>query len=361
MRRRIKYIIVAVLMVSCNRINPESDDFKGELISRIETKEGIAGTENVYRVYLNGLENYDTYGVEATGTYYDSPDGGALVPCSINKDLTFNAKDDSQGLRAKDGWYKMHIVYPPVEMTDIPDETDKRGYEIKRELNENDTEIYLSKAEVVKLDGVYLYDTQSRYVFDASAMPLKQPRSRIIVNFQCSENVSEITLRKVSFKNIISKGFFRPVEGIYYFKNDGSAEDDVIDEDLFAPENGEMITKDNPKELAATYILSMDYSENDAQGNPRWPLPSLVFEIGDSVNPVTLTVPLAWNFEQQKEYVFNIRMNHIYISGVTVTVSDWTSVNSGGTVTDPETWSLTIGEGGIVNWTQVNGITGTIE
>lgn len=360
MKQWITYVAVALSMVSCSRINLGSDDFKGELISRIETKEGVVPTEKVYRVYLNGLEEYYTAGVEATGTYYDSPERG-LVPCSINADLTFQRYDDAYGLRAGDGKYKMHIVYPPEQMTEIQGETGKKGYEINRVLGQDDREIYLSKAEEVKLEGVYLYDTESRYVFDASKMPLKQPRSRIKVNFKCSDNVTEITLRQVSIKNIIKRGYFRPVEGIYYFTYDGSDQDDVIDVDLFTSQEGEKITKTNPKELEDTYILSMDYSENDAQGNPRWPLPSLVFEIGDSETPVTLTVPLAWNFDQQKEYVFNIIMNHIYISGVTVTVSDWTSVNSGGTVTDPETWSLTIGEGGIVNWTQVNGITGTIQ
>lgn len=365
MMRRFTYLLSVLALISCDRIASEPDDFKRELVTQMATKG--TGSGNVYRIYLNGRENYDTRGIEVSGTYADLASGSPLVPCSITGELEFDDENPECGLRARDGDYMMHIVYPAVTMVPIDrmytggEDRGINGYLVKRILGTDDREIYFSPAREVKLSGVYLFDTRSNYIFDASDMPLKQPRSRVAVNFRCGEKIPQTTLRRVSFKNIVQQGYFRPVDGIYYFLNDGSDADNVTDVVLFESAEGELITQEHDKALDETYILSMDYGELTAQGNLRWPVPSLVFETGGSENPVVFTVSLGWNFEQQKEYVFNITMNSTYVN-MEVEVLDWDDVDADASVDNPQKWSVDFSMDGDNDfaWTPVTDIVGTI-
>ena len=360
MKHFITYVLLLFSLFACDRLGVDKDSANTHLVPQIDTKG--SGSGRVYRIYLNGIDSYETEGIETSGTYVDHVGGSSLTPCAVDEDYSYVEDDPSCGLRAKDSIYTMHIAYPAVEMERIPSDysggKEINGYLINRILGQNDEELYLSQPTGVNLSGVYLSDINgSQYIFDAEDMPLKQQRSRIAVTFKCGEKIGSTTLRNVSLKNIIKRGYYRPLEGIYYFLNDGSDQDDMEDVVLFDGE--EVIVTGASKALPETYILSMDYGETDSNNNPRWPLPSFVFTTGPDVgNEVTFTVALGWNFEPQKEYMFNINMNSMYMEmHVSVVDCEGDGVESG-SISDLGTWRI---EYPADDWVDIDNITGTIE
>lgn len=312
-------------VISCDE---HSDFCRPQAVNLVESiaTRGSKGDGRVYRVYLNGLEGHETQGIETSGTYVDNMSGGPLSPCTVTAGNEFDEIDSSCGLRSIDGYYKMHIVHPPVTMERIPDNRSQgrgiNGYLIERENTDQEKELFISRSADVYLSGVYLSDDSGlQYVFDASDMLLRQQRSRVSVRFICGSDIESTKLRSVSFRNIIRQGYYRPADGRFYILSDGSPDDDVEDVNLF---NGELVLDSGESvELEETHILSMNYGETDNQGNSLWPLPSLVFTTGeDEGNPVTFTVALGWLFEPQKEYVFYITMNSMHVN-IELGVAPW--------------------------------------
>ena len=115
------------------------------------------------------------------------------------------------------------------------------------------------------------------------------------------------------------------------------------------------------------YILSMNYGELDAEGRPRYPMPSLEIETGESDTDVVIfTAALGWDFRPQHAYEFTITINSVYIN-MTVTVIPWSeNENLDFEVDDTDIWQINFpinDNGGVVNlldWEKVAKQTGTI-
>ena len=351
MKRLLSYVFMIVTAVSCDMLSSGGGILSKDSVVQIFTKSSGAGGANgqsdnkVFRIYLNGPDDYDTKGIEVSGTYCDTG-AETLVPCSIDGNLEMIDEDSSCGLISRDGTYKMHIVYPAVTMVAIPEAyggssvegKPKNGYKITREPDAALREIMLSNAMMVKLSGVYLSDAtdpdaESSYIFDAGdPFLLKQPRSRITVNFKCGDEIQSAILKSVTFANLVKEGYFRPVDGVYYFDRESHLETLTLfpkEGDIPAGRTGIEVGMTEWKQLGTTALLSMDYSETTPQGAPKWPIPSLVFSTIDEYTQKegSFTVSLAWNFEKQMEYIFNITMNSTY-ANLSVEVRDWDYVET---------------------------------
>lgn len=375
MKRFLSYVLLIAAAASCGRLQSDGGILSEDSIVQFFTKssgEGSGGGSNkVFRIYLNGPDEYDTKGIEVSGTYCDTG-GDTLIPCSIDSNLEMTGEDSSCGLRSIDGTYKMHIVYPAVTMTEIPEKyggvSDGRtGYMITREPREGVEDIVLSNALMVKLNGVYLSDATdpnatSSYVFDAGdPFLLKQPRSKITVNFKCGDEVVSTILKSVDVTNLVKEGFFRPLEGVYYFNRQSHLESASLfpqEGDVPEGQSGVEVGKDSWKKLGSFRLLSMDYSELTPQGAPRWTIPSLIFTTADknTGKQGSFTVSLAWNFEKQMEYIFNITMNSTNAT-LSVTVKDWDPVETGTEVGESYGWSATVS---IDTWTNGSSSGGNI-
>ena len=113
------------------------------------------------------------------------------------------------------------------------------------------------------------------------------------------------------------------------------------------------------------YILSMNYGELDAEGKPRFPMPSLEIETGESdTDVIVFTAALGWDFRPQHAYEFTITINSVYIN-MTVTVIPWEEEdNQNSEVSDVETWQInfpiTDGVVNLLDWEKVEKQTGII-
>ena len=363
--KKLLYILTISLIFcyGCDNNGGAIDD-NGQLVEFTSTK-GV-GDGKAYRIYLNGIDGTDSEGVEATGTYCDKTDGEQFVPCEVDTDGKYVKDDDTKGLRAINGPYKMHMVYPAIAMTPIPyaGYTNLNGYFYQR----NGEGVAISQTSDVTLRGVYLSkDNGDEYIFDGSDMLLQQPRSRIKINFACGTAIQATTLQKLSFKNIISEGYYRPAESRFYY-SDANISDKVLF-DASAAGGAELtLSTGQSQELSIDeYILSMDYAEKDAQGNTKWPLPSFVIEIGETqAEVVSFTAAIGWLFKPQRTYLFTFTINSMYVN-VTVEALPWEDGgDNSGEVNNPEIWSIDFplkdgSENNLLEWEEIDGIHGEIQ
>ena len=206
--KHIIYLIIAVAAISCSKgsILKENNPAE-ELIGGIFTKG--TGDGKAYRVYLNGIDGTVTVGKEYTGTYADKTAGGEFTPCTVTQQGTFSAVDNTgeNGLRAIDGPYKMHIVYPAIGMSPIEGHSGINGYLFNRKLSQGEIPVYISDTLKVNVSGVYVIDenSDSQYIYDASNLDLKQQRSKINITFKCGESIPSTTLQYIIFKEFSGK------------------------------------------------------------------------------------------------------------------------------------------------------------
>ena len=356
---------MALSAISCSKVPvpvPESEDTFAGLITGIFTRG--TGNGNVYRVYLNGIDGTTTMGKEYSGTYADLTSGGQFTPCRVNSNGEFASADETgeSGLRATDGAYKMHIVYPAIAMTPIEGEEGLNGYLIYRQGAESP--LYLSNARNVNVSGVYIKEenSQGQYIYDATSLELKQQRSKITIIFKCGTEIESTTLHKIIFRNIIDNGYFRPADGRFYYRDEDVHSDDIY----IAPAGGLTLgTGETAKVVADQYILSMDYGEKDNQGNAKWPLPSFEIHIGsDASTTIDFTAALGWNFEPQNNYEFTITISSLYVQ-VDVYATEWRDNGTTGvTIGNPKRFTVQFpledGSDNILEWDQVHGGTGTL-
>lgn len=358
--------VMILLLVAC--VKPQDDDsaidVNAELVSSVFTK-GI-GSGKAYRVYLNGLSGTVTQGVETSGTYCDLIDGFQFVPCSVTDKGEYSASDDTKGLRAINGNYKMHIAYPAVAMAPIPYQgcEGMNGYFFKRRVDPGDVMLYLSEVKDVTLNGVYLTDERnSYYIYDASTMVLKQPRSLINIYFACGSKIQSTTLHKILLSNVIKEGYFRPVDGVFYYSdaNVSKGDDMVV---LYGDDASETaITLNAGQQILAVedvYLLSMDYSAKDASGAPLWPLPKFVFVTGeDDEQVIDLNASLAMNFQPQHTYDMIVTVNSTY-TNINIVSVPWTDEGGDTSVSDQESWSVDIPHAGM-DWDDAGDMSGVID
>ena len=364
MKRFALYIIILLTALSCDSIILEQPDNEIGPVSFSATKG--SGSGNTFRFYLNGLDGNNTVGIETSGTYLDQAANSPLLPCSVDANGAFTGLDDSKGLRSINGPYKMHIVSPAVEMQNIPNHTGMRGYFFGRNLEDDETPIYISNTIDVSLNGAYLdlLNGGGQYIYDASSQVLKQPRSKIKIIFECGDKTTKTTLQKITLANIIPQGYYRPFESRFYYDN--TINTVIYNTPLTLPKivNGNSVRKEN---LGINeHILSMDYSATNSDGSYKWPLPSFIMEIGEDADEVvTFTAALAYNFEFQHEYEFTIVINTMYVN-ISVVAKPWDDGGENSAIVEnPKKWSISFplkdGENVLLDWDKIGGITGTIQ
>ncbi|MBQ6572975.1 MAG: hypothetical protein IIX41_01490 [Bacteroidales bacterium] len=366
--RHIIYVIVAVVAISCSKEALKDDiGHLKELVNGIFTKG--KGDGKAYRVYANGIDGTVTVGKEYTGTYADLTLNGEFSPCTVNAAGEFVEVDNTgaSGLRAIDGPYKMHVVYPAIAMKPINGHNGINGYLFNRNLAQNEQPVYISNVINVNVNGVYVKEENAtgQYIYDASELMLKQQRSKINITFKCGTSITSTTLQDITFKNVIDKGYYRPADGRFYYEAD-----DVVSVDIYNPENAQtglvLTTGESMKVVENQYILSMDYGEKDSQGVPKWPLPSFEIKTGtSSTQSVTFTAALGWNFLPQNTYDFTITINSMYVD-ILITASAWVPNNPcEGDISDISSWNITLpledGSEHVLEWVEIDGGTGKIE
>ena len=365
-RKYIYLLITAVALtcsISCSKSAVTGEAPAENLISATFTKGN--GDNKAYRIYLNGIDGTVTVGKEYSGTYVDNSND-ALATCRVNEDGSLIDIDETgaSGLRAIDGPYKMHIVYPAIKMSPITGENGINGYHFYREEEMQENSIYISQTKTVNVDGIYLKEEggETQYIYDASSMILKQPRSKIDIIFKCGNDIASTTLQSIKLKNIINEGYYRPADSRFYYQNSS-----LIDLNLYnAPENVQPLLSGTSQTIAENiFLLSMDYSEKDSQGNTKWPLPSLEIKTGsEETYYVTFTAALGWNFEPHNRYEFTITINSLYVN-LSVTATPWDiEEENNGTIENPKQWSIDFPINGsgdnVLDWEEVNAGTGTI-
>ena len=338
------YILFScILMTSCADLSEEqSVDAAVHMVEFTATKG--AGTGNIYRIGLEGIPGTVTASVRTSGTYCDQGDGEELVPCVITDS---NGQEYVDGLRARDGEYKMFIAYPSVAMESVEYEGYEglEGYLIKRDVSQNQYDMYFSDVFDVELSGIYLKKkgaASSDNIFDAQTMPLKRPLSQIAIKFACGEKLPSATLKSIKFRNVIPEGYYRPAEEVYYYS--GTTENYNV---YTAPEGGLKLEQNDVESLeletGKQYLLAMDYTEKDSYGYARHPQPEMVVEIGDAADgAVLLTAPLGWNFIPQCIFEIKITINTTYVS-LDVETMEWEEGLNGSTqINHPFTWNMKI-------------------
>ena len=333
----------------------------------VELQTKGTGSNRTFLFYMDGVEGTVTGNVETYGTYYDPAPGSALVPCSVAaNDGSYVRDDQSQGLRSKDGRYKMFIASPAIMPEAVPG-TSLNGYYYSREVSVNQANtrpiVYISDPVDVNLNGVYLSSANGyEYEYDVESMVLKQPLSMINIRFACGDRIAETTLRKITLNNIIKQGYYIPTDSYFHY----DATNDVGSKQVYqGPLH--LTTGSASVDLEVNeYLLSMDYRQTDAQGNPIWHLPSLEIEIGpDDENVVTFLAALGWYFKPQHKYEFTITINSVYVT-ITVEAEEWEGVpGQESTVGVPQKWEITFplvdeGNNNLLDWEKVQGGTGVI-
>ena len=333
----------------------------------VELQTKGTGSNRTFLFYMDGVEGTVTGNVETYGTYYDPTPGSAMVPCSVSAvDGSYVADDQSQGLRSKDGRYKMFIASPAIMPESVPG-TSLKGYYYSREVAVNKAStrpiVYISDPVDVNVNGVYLSSANGyEYEYDVESMVLKQPLSMINICFACGDRIAETTLRKITLNNIIKQGYYIPTESYFHY----NASSDVVSKQVYQGQL-HLTTGSAAEDLNVNeYLLSMDYRQTDAQGNPIWHLPSLEIVIGpDDDNIVTFVAALGWHFKPQHKYEFTITINSVYVT-ITVEAQEWEGVpGQESTVGVPQKWEITFpltdeGNNNLLDWEKVQGGTGII-
>ena len=366
MKKLYTYIFCLLAVACTKQTHPDSqdDNIPGNYVE-LQTKG--TGSNRTFLFYMDGVEGTVTGNIETCGTYHDPAPGSALVPCSVAAaDGSYISDDQSKGLRAKDGRYRMFIASPAIMPETVPG-TSLKGYHYSREVSVNQGNpspiMYISDPVDVNLNGVYLSSANGyEYVYDVESMVLKQPLSMINIRFACGDRIDETTLRKIILHNIISQGYYIPTESYFHYDAANHVESKtVFDDELH------LLTGSAPVDLNVDeYILSMDYRKTDAQGNPLWNLPSLEIQIGpDDENVVTFMAALAWHFKPQHKYEFTITINSVYVT-ITVEAMEWEGVpGQETTVGVPQKWAITFpltaeGTSNLLDWEKVDAGTGVI-
>ena len=359
--------IFCLLAVACTQQSKLENQDDTSLGNYVELQTKGTGSNRTFLFYMDGIEGTVTGNIETYGTYHDPAPGSALVPCSVAAaDGSYIGDDQSKGLRSKDGRYKMFIASPAI-MPETIQGTSLKGYYYSREVTNNQVStrptIYISDPVDVNLNGVYLSSANGyEYEYDVKSMVLKQPLSMINIRFACGDRIDETTLRRISLNNIIKQGYYIPTDSYFHYDRTN----DVGSKSVF---NGELNLKkgSDPVNLQVNeYLLSMDYRQTDAQGNPIWDLPSLEIEIGpDDENVVTFLAALGWHFRPQHKYEFTITINSVYVT-ITVVAEDWEGVpGQETTVGVPQKWEITFplkdeSNNNLLDWEKVQGGTGVI-
>ena len=359
--------ILCLLAVACTKQSKFENQDDTSLGNYVELQTKGTGSNRTFLFYMDGVEGTVTGNIETYGTYHDPAPGSALVPCSVAaNDGSYVRDDQSQGLRSKDGRYKMFIASPAIMPEAVPGTTLK-GYHYSREVSVNQASarpiVYISDPVDVNLNGVYLSSANGyEYEYDVESMILKQPLSMINIRFACGDRIAETTLRKITLNNIIKQGYYIPTDSYFHY----DATNDVGSKQVYqGPLH--LTTGSASVDLEVNeYLLSMDYRQTDAQGNPIWHLPSLEIEIGpDDENVVTFLAALGWYFKPQHKYEFTITINSVYVT-ITVEAEEWEGVpGQESTVGVPQKWEITFplvdeGNNNLLDWEKVQGGTGVI-
>jgi hypothetical protein len=356
MKRLLSYFLLLIL-VACSQIEMDRDGdsiLEGAKCVELQTK-GTTGDKRTYRFSLNS-----SAGNEYVGTYCDVEKGSPLVPCEVDPTTGTAAqqveKNSEKGLSAPNGNYRMYIASPACSLKVVDANTGLKGYPYSR----NQNGVYVSEVIDVALSGVYLSESgSSQYIFNASNHVLRQPRSQIKLKFACGSDIESTTLQYINLKNFIETGYYIPIEERFHYTSVESKRS------LYSTPT--TLTKNQDKDLnVQEYLLSMNYRETDAQGNNKWPLPSLEIAVGEKANElVTFTADLAWDFKPQNVYEFTIKINSVS-AYLTMIIYNWVPNSVGDVyVKDPGTWQIEIplsGENtGNLNWKEVGTQTGTIK
>jgi len=358
MKRLFSYVMICLLSVACS--SDPFDTGKGSLpgaaVKDVSLLTKGSGDGRTYIFYLIGNRESATEGVRMYGTYVDAESGQPLCPA----DPQTGTYDSSKGLRAQDGYYRMFVASPAVHAEETSTGSGIYGYEYDR----NEDGVYVSDPVSVSVSGVYLagsYGTE--YVYDVSEQVLRQPRSRIKLNFACGNDIASATLKGLSLNNFIDHGYYIPE-----VMNFSYTADDVKESYLLFPKSGEgdlVLTTGNSQALDVDeYILSMNYKDVDSYGNYKYPIPSLNIEVGSAYGSLNLHAALGWHFKPQHTYEFTITINSVYVN-LQVTASAWEqngdSISSD--VGDTGTWEIEFplksGSVLLLDWEKVN-VTGTI-
>ncbi len=370
-KRLFTYFLMGCLFLSCDGRKREKDPMENSELLEVGFTRGV-GSGNAYRIYLNGLVGTTTEGIESSGTYCDKVSGEQFVPCFVDNEGNYvdsGGDPSTQGLRAINGPYKMHIVFPAVKNVKIPyaGYTDISGYLFQRDSESN---IYLSEAVDVNVTGVYLDNSGgSEYIYDASSLILRQPKSRLKVIFACGEDIESTTLRGIVFDRIIGQGYFSPAMKRYYYEESNITSQTIFDGELVLTRGQSQELDIDPDDDASDYqyLLSMNYGEKDDLGNPKYTLPSFIVTTGSSdADLITFNAALGLEFKWQHAYTFKITINSTY-ANVTVTALPW---SDGGLhnpqVDGPQSWSVDIplkdgANNNLLEWEEIDVIGGTIE
>ena len=355
--------------VACTRYGDEQRNDDILLENEVSLQTRGAGTERAFLFYLDGIDGQVTSNVETYGTYFDRTAGSVLVPCDVDANGVYVGDNPSKGLHARDGKYTMFIASPAVLPSVIPG-TDSKGYHYTRNIPQSGNEniVYVSKPVEVSLNGVFLSsDSGFQYEYNVAEQVLKQPRSRMTMEFACGDKIAETTLRKILLKNIIKEGYYVPIASYFHFDRTNGMEDKRLFPKADGPQELHLTTGSAPVDLGVDeYILSMDYREIDDNGNYLWPQPTLEIHIGqDEENVFTIVAPLGYTFKPQNVYGFRIIINSVHVN-MTVTAQEWTVVDGQeALIGAPQTWEfvipLTDAEGNpLLDWEHINGGTGVI-
>lgn len=358
MKRLFSYVMICLLSVACS--SGSLDTGKGSLpdaaVKDVAMLTKGSGDGRTYIFYLIGNRASATEGVRTWGTYVDAENGQPLCPA----DPETKIYDSSKGLRAQDGYYRMYVASPAVPAEETSAGSGIYGYEFDR----NEPGVYVSEPIGVSVSGVYLTGSHgSEYVYDVSEQILRQPRSRIKLNFACGDDIASATLKSLSLNNFIDHGYYIPEEKSFDY-----TADDIEESYLLFPKSGEddlVLTTGNRQALDIDeYILSMNYKDVDSYGDYKHPIPSLDIEVGSAYGSLSLHAALGWDFKPQHTYEFTITINSVYVNlQVTATAWEQNGDDVSSDVGDTGTWKIEfpLKEGSVLllDWEKVN-VTGTI-
>lgn len=295
-----------------------------------------SGDNRTYVFYLVGNPNTTTQGVTAFGKYVDASTGQPLIPGYLQNDTP--VYDSSYGLRSQNGGYRLFIASPAVEMEPVEDGSSIEGYPYER----NEIGTYVSEPVNVTLGGVYLAgEDGTEYVYDASRQVLRQPRSRLKLNFACGADIEQTTLQSVHLNNFISRGYYIPVESRFHYQDA-----DIEQTEQLYPVDGKgaltLRTGETVNLEIDEYILSMNYGALDSEGKNKYPMPSLEIGIGGTGEKfLTFNAALGWDFKPQHTYEFTVVINSVYVN-MTVRATPWTDNGETGAVVDGTgLWQIT--------------------
>jgi hypothetical protein len=346
---------MCLISVACSRAGYDSGQYDST-VREIDLQTKGSGDGKTYIFYLVADESSSGTAPRAFGTYVDAEPGKPLRPADPSSGLY----DSSKGLRTQDGFYKLFVASPAQVAPEIYEDSGIYGYEYDRNVDG----VYVSEPVPVSVHGVYLSGSNGlEYVYNVSQV-LSQPRSKILLNFACGEDIEAATLISLGLSNVIDHGYYIPENMIFKYSSD-----DILDSYPLFPKSGTGTLTLGTGQVASLeiddeYVLSMNYKDVDQNGNYKHPMPSLEIEVGSAYGTVSLQAALGFDFRPQHTYEFTITINSVYVT-LTVKVSSWVPNGEtvGSTIGDTGTWVIQFplknGASLLLDWEKVN-LSGTI-